>query len=280
MKKRKLPRGQESDSEGEEEENDVPIPNKTNTQPKHRNGSQKKSVRDRLAEITALKEKIAREKLLLEQSQENMKQKHPMSSNKVQSTRGGDHKTSQPSPSIREASTASPSQIPVFEEYGEEEEASDNEGGEEIEPDHILEEEIDSVGNSSRGSHVQPSDFPTELKSAELKISKPISSSEKTTTMKPNLRQKDPKLKKVRQAVLESAAVKIQANLRRWRTMRYARAFKQQAITSSILLQRIVRGFCARIRVKKALLRKRAAVLIQKRARGMNARVSPSWSLS
>lgn len=86
-------------------------------------------------------------------------------------------------------------------------------------------------------------------------------------------RQKDPKNSKRKQAALEIAAVKIQAAVRRWRTIKYVRAFRQQAIVSSTLLQKIIRGFCARIRVKSALLRKRASIAIQKRARGMITRV-------
>lgn len=236
--------------------------------PKPRGPSQKKSVRDRLAEITALKEKIAREKMLLEQTGEKEKSKHP--SKKVQHLR---QEIRAREPLISE-STLTP-QTPVLTDNEADESISENET-EGDNDDTGRKEESQSLDNVS--DSFPPPDLDESISSKFEEVSSsPLTSSRRVlhalSERKTSVRQKDHKSKKVRQAILDKAAVKIQAHIRRWRTVRSVISFKKQAILSSILLQRIVRGFCARKRVERALLRKRAAILIQKRARGMNARV-------
>jgi hypothetical protein len=101
------------------------------------------------------------------------------------------------------------------------------------------------------------------------------------SSQRPSQRQKDHRSKKTKNAALEQAALKIQSHVRRWRTVRLVRAFRERAIASSTIIQTIVRGFCSRIRVKRALLAKRSSIKIQKRARGMISRVRvPSASFS
>jgi hypothetical protein len=251
----------------------------------------KKSVRDRLAEISALKEKIEKEKALLAISEAAQPRAPPQPWASRQSAKRAE--------SLRQevrggALVEAPAEEEAEEEQEQEEDLSEGEEAKDHESStHLLSATEDGGSLDDDSDMFQqmppvlspsppsaaPAEGPKSSSSPSLgNLLKSSNSFKEKAGRKPTPKQRGHKSgsKKLKQAALEKAAVRIQATVRGWRMMRYARAFRQQAIVSSTLLQKIVRGFCARVRVKAALLRKRASTLIQKRTRGMITRVRPS----
>lgn len=87
-------------------------------------------------------------------------------------------------------------------------------------------------------------------------------------------RRRGPPSENEPESVYDYYAIIAQTAIRGWLARRYYAWYKVQVVVASTLMQMIVRGCMARIRVGRLLVNSRAAVVIQRSFRGMSARNS------
>ncbi|CAM9224005.1 unnamed protein product, partial [Ectocarpus fasciculatus] len=190
----------------------------------------KKTIGDRLNEITALRDKVAREMAQLEAA----KQKDTLSSS------GGSNR-----PLTEEEKKINEDVAEVVREY--------------TKADKHAQKLVDLKANQRIVTEQE--------RSREIERKRRLLSAEEG-------RRKGPPSENEPESVYDYYAVIAQTAIRGWLARRYFAWYKVQVVVASTLMQMIVRGCMARIKVGRLLVNSRAAIVIQRSFRGMSARSS------
>jgi hypothetical protein len=226
--------------------------------------AKKKTAVDRLAEISMLQQKIAKEKQALMRVEASLSTHRPQKVTKKNMAL--ELKASQIPAEVSDDEGEThedtlPQQIEDIETHAEEEE----EDREEDLPHNIRNTTIkrDSV------SSVEPSAHPV----FELSNSVPVREKKKE---KKQGKHGEKRLRPTHALQVKSALM-VQKHVRRWRAVRIVNIFRVKAHAAVLRMQVLVRRKLATVKVSRMILHRRAAVCIQRYARGYIIRVIPLY---
>lgn len=223
-----------------------PIHPNTANEIEFKNTRKKKSTGERLAEITALKEKIAVEKALLEKSQAEIDAMN--SPTKSKKSRSGKKHKDKEKPAFSEQDLAL--QRLEFEE------------------DALRREKMKADSHEKGISNIKVVHREAEVKerSREIERKRRLLSEEEAKRRGPP--EDEP------ENGYDYYATRAQTAVRKWLAARFVNWYRHEANRASKLIQTRVRGMCARVRAKRLLKERKAAIEIQRNFRGMSSRVS------
>lgn len=234
-----------------------PLAPNTGNSIEFKNTRQKKSLSDRLAEITALKEKIATEKAALEKSLGSTfasKMKAEVKSVAASET----HAFDQPVGHSSKQSSRRPSVASLSEDDA---------------PYDPVEESVRLALYKAAKESQKFQDLKDDLRAQESKERSRDIERKRRLLSAEEARRKGPPAEDPPNAY-DYFATKIQATIRRWLTQTWFKWYCQECHRASKMVQTRIRGWLSRLRVKMLLRRRRAAIEIQRNFRGMSTRVS------
>jgi hypothetical protein len=211
-----------------------------------KNTRKKKTTGDRLAEITALKEKIAQEKMMLERSQSEI---DAMSSpTKKKSSRSGKRRKEKDTPAF----SAEDLELQRLQ----------------FEADAVRLEKMKADSHGKGISNIKAVHRNAEVKdrSREIERKRRLLNEEEAKRRGPP--DDEP------ENGYDYYATRAQTMVRQWLAIRFVKWFRFEANRASKLIQTRVRGMCARVRARRMHKEKKAAIEIQRNFRGMSSRVS------
>lgn len=212
-----------------------------------KNTRKKKSTGDRLAEITALKEKIAMEKMMLEKTQSEI---DAMSS------------PTKPTKSSRSSKRRKEKEKPVFS-------AEDLEIQRlQFEADAIRLEQMKAESHGQGISNIKSVHRNAEIKDRSREIER-----KRRLLNEEEAKRKGPPEDEPENGY-DFYATRAQTMVRKWLAIRFVKWFRFESNRASKLIQTRVRGMCGRVRARRMHKERKAAIEIQRNFRGMSSRVS------
>lgn len=237
-----------------------------------RNARQRKSVGERLAEITELKEKVNIQRRELEKSMQQSKSDRVSSSSVKKKSVVADLPASGISVMINDGDNESVnSSNAALDDENFNELMAPVKLYEQLKKTEAVEREFQKLNRK----HAAINQLKEVNKDADSKErSRDIERKRRLLTAEEAKRKGPPDDTGDKPNSYDYFATKVQTQIRRWIATKFVQSYRVSANTATVKMQTTMRAWLARNRVKKLTREKNAATEIQRNWRGMNARVS------